>query len=63
MRRGLRDEQSVKRRGGTGRDPVLECVLEIRAAALVGGDINLRNFGVERRIVCERRRIAGGGEM
>jgi hypothetical protein len=26
----------------------------------VGGDINPRNFGVERRIVCERRRIAGG---
>lgn len=34
MRRWLRDEQSGKRRGGTGRDPVLECVLEIRAAAL-----------------------------
>ena len=27
----------------------------------VGGDANPRNFGVERRIVCERRRIAGGG--
>ena len=26
----------------------------------VGGDVNPRNFGVERRIVCERGRIAGG---
>ena len=34
MRRWLRDDQFVKRRKRTGRDLVLECVLEIRADAL-----------------------------
>lgn len=53
MRRWLRDERSVKRGSRTGRASVLECVLEIRAAALdllrVRGEMKAID-GVPRRV-------------